>query len=59
MRWIGPLGREPTRRRTIVLSIAAPALATAGAFLAGADWQVVAASAYLLGVVVAAVSRVR
>jgi two-component system sensor histidine kinase KdpD len=54
MRWFGPLGREPTRRRTVVLSILAPALATAGASLAGADWQVVAASAYLLGVVIAA-----
>jgi two-component system, OmpR family, sensor histidine kinase KdpD len=54
MRWLGALGREPTRRRTTVVAVLTPTLATLGALVAGADWRVVAASAYLLGVVVAA-----
>ena len=54
MRWPGSFGREPTRARTIVVAVGAPAIATLGALLAGSDWRVVAASAYLLGVVVAA-----
>ena len=54
MRWPGSFGREPSRARTITVALGAPALATGGALLAGSDWRVVAASAYLLGVVVAA-----
>ena len=54
MRWLGPLGREPSRTRTLVLAFGAPTLATLLALLAGSDRTVVATSVYLLGVVVAA-----
>jgi two-component system sensor histidine kinase KdpD len=54
MRWLGSLGREPSRTRTLVLAFGAPTLATSLALAAGSDRQVVATSAYLLAVVLAA-----
>ena len=47
MRWLRPLGREPSRTRTLVLAVGAPTLATALALAAGSDRQVIATSAYL------------